>query len=150
MALAVGVEIPLAAQSDPVFDGVWEGSVDVVATYGMKKRPDWLSRDQYPLRIQVRGNTVSVRHDKRQLRPEGGFRIERHGAAALVYSDVASDWWIETWQISLTKTDANTVLVFLWRVVNNKFRRLDEDRSKFAWAGVGELKRVPSTRRDSN
>ena len=141
---------PAAAQSNPNFEGTWEGTIDLVAMEGVPAVADFSPEEQNAVRIQVRGPTANVTLGRAPIRPAGGFRIDTHDAAALIYANAASDTWIETWQISATKTDANTLLVFLWRVVNNKYEHPDWDTRKFVWGGVGQLKRAqsPSTAPD--
>lgn len=143
LALAVLAAGPADAQSDAIFDGVWEGTVEVVAVQGVKRPSGVLPSKESPMpfRLEIRGKVATIRSGKRVLRPQGGFAVERFGAAALIYANAASDSWIETWQLSLSKKDADTVLVYVWRVVNNKLLLPDVDGSKHAWGGVGELRR---------
>jgi hypothetical protein len=107
-----------AAERDPVFDGVWEGTLEVVGTHGSGQLVDWLAEEaaEAEARLQLRGDIVRVSLGGRRITPAIGFRIAKHDAAALVYSASVEKGYVGTWQLSLTKVDADTLLVFAWRV----------------------------------
>ena len=135
-----------AAERDPVFDGVWEGTLEVVGTHGSGQLVDWLAEevDEAEARLQLRGDTVQVSLGGRRVTPAIGFRIAKHDAAALVYSASVEKGYVGTWQLSLTKVDADPLLVFAWRV-----RSSAEDEAvahSIAHALSGQLKRAPSRR----
>jgi hypothetical protein len=144
--LAAAAPLGAAAQGDPAFDGVWEGQIEVVTTHGVKVPSRILPRAEspMPLTLEIRGRGGTVRFGRETILSAGSFYVERFDAAAHVIAQIATPLWVETWQLSLTKKDADTVLVYLWRVVNDMRRRPDQDYSKFAWAGVGELRRAQS------
>ena len=150
--LAIAAPFGAAAQIDPVFDGVWEGTIEVAAVEGVRVPSRILPTDEspMPLQLEVRGRTATVKFDREFMLPEGGFQVEKFDAAALILAHAATVSWIETWQLSLTKTDADTVLIYVWRVVNNTGRRPEADYSKFAWGGVGELRRLQSPATDES
>jgi len=151
-ALVVALLLMLAAadqargQLDPEFDGVWDGAIDVVAVYGLRRPSAVLPGHEspVPLQIRVRGQAVTVWSGNQRLRPVSGFRIEKHDAAAVIVAAAETTTWIETWQISVTKTETDKLLVYLWRVVNNTQLHPNRDGSRFAWGGVGELVRSGS------
>lgn len=147
LVLAAARPLGAAAQVEPVFDGIWEGQIELVTTHGIKVPSRILPQAEspMPLTLEIRGRTGTVRFGREYILPAGGFNVERFDAAAHVIGQTVTTLWVETWQLSLTKKDADTVLVYLWRVVNDMRRRPEQDYSKFAWAGVGELARAPSS-----
>jgi hypothetical protein len=153
LGLSIVISSSAAGQTDAVFDGVWEGTIEVVDSYGVVN-PTLVLPEGDPsaisLRLEVHGSAVTITLGNDPRQPIGGYHIQKYDAAALVYSNVAADNWIETYQYSLTKTKADTVLVFVWRVVNNTLLRPERDRSKFAWGAVGQLQRTPSRAGASN
>ena len=135
-----------AAERDPVFDGVWEGTLEVVGTHGSGQLVDWLPEavDKVETRLRLRGESVRVSLGDWRVTPEIGFRIAKHDAAALVYAATAEKGYLGSWQMSLTKIDADTLLVFAWRVQSTA-----EDESvahTIAHALSGRLERAPSRR----
>ncbi|HEY3517628.1 MAG TPA: hypothetical protein VGL98_11325 [Gammaproteobacteria bacterium] len=135
-----------AAERDPVFDGVWEGTLEVVGTDGSGQVVEWLAdeADKAEARLQLRGESVRVSLDGRRLTPAMGFRIAKHDAAALVYSATVEKGYVGTWQLSLTKVDADTLLVFAWRVRSSA--EGEAVAHSIAHALSGQLKRAPSRR----
>jgi hypothetical protein len=136
-----------AAERDPVFDGVWEGTLDVVGAHGSEEPVGWLpgGADKTEARLQLRGESVRFSLGGLQLARPGQFQIAKHDAAALVYSASVDKGYVGTWQLSLTKVDADTVLVFAWRV-----RSYAEDEAvahSIAHALTGKLVRAPGRRR---
>ena len=136
-----------AAERDPVFDGVWEGTLEVVGTYGSGQLVEWLAEesDEAEARLQVRGESVRVSLGGRWLTPTMGFRIAKHDAASLVYSATVDKGYVGSWQLSLTKIDADTLLVFVWRVRSSA--EGEAVAHSIAHALSGQLKRAPSKRR---
>ena len=148
--LAVGATVRVAAApSDPAFDGVWEGTVNIAALYGMAQPPKWLGTLQPNLRIQMRRNGASVKLGGIAFNPPGGFQVQKHDAAASIYTVVAQLTSLETIQISLTKTEDDKVLAYMWRVLNWKLAPPEGEGSKSAFAAVGELTRSQTARRGS-
>ena len=135
-----------AAEPDPVFDGVWEGTLEVVGTHGSGPVVDWLAEeaDEAEARLQFRGESVRLSLGGRQVTPETGFRIARHDAAALVYAASVEKGYVGSWQLSLTKVDADTLLVFAWRVRSSA--EGEGVAHSVAHALSGQLKRAPSRR----
>jgi hypothetical protein len=144
VAIAVAAPPAASAQSAVLLEGEWEGLLEVTHVYGVRsEREDWFLPNRTPkIRLDVRGAIAHLRLEGRTIM-RGGFRVETHDAAALVFAIGVTDYWIETWQLSITKTGADTALIYLWRVVNNTQRSQTRDMSKFAWGAVGEIKRVP-------
>jgi hypothetical protein len=131
-----------AAAGDEVFDGVWEGTLKLVGEYGADKvRGLPQGADRAAARLQLRGDEVRFELGGRRITPDGGFRIAKHDAAALVYAMQRQRFAVETWQLSLTKVDADTALVFAWQVGTTK------DRDANAHGLLGELRRVASRER---
>ena len=135
-----------AAERDPVFDGVWEGTLEIVSTHGPGPLVDWLAEeaDETEARLQLRGEIVRVSLGGRQITPAIGFRIAKHDAGALVYSATVEKGYVGSWQFSLTKVDADTLLVFAWRVRSSA--EGEAVARSIAHALSGQLKRVPSRR----
>ena len=110
-----------AAAADEVFDGVWEGTLELVGEYGADKvrgLPE--GADRTAAQLQLRDDEVRFELGGRRITPDGGFRIAKHDAAALVYATQRQRFAVETWQLSLTKLDADTALVFVWQVGTTK------------------------------
>jgi hypothetical protein len=135
-----------AAERDPVFDGVWEGILEVVGTHGSGQLVDWLAEeaDEAETRLQLRGEIVRLSLGGRRVTPPIGFRIAKHDAAALVYSATVDKGYVGSWQLSLTKVDADTLLVFAWRVRSSA--EGEAVAHSIAHALSGQLKRAPSRR----
>jgi hypothetical protein len=135
-------------QPDPVFDGTWEGTIEVVDVHGTTHPGRVLPRgnpSSLPLRIEIRGSAVKVALGINTGPPvAGAYHIERHDAAAIVYGYTVSDSFSQTVQYSLTKTNGDELLVFVWRVSNDTDLRPDRDQSKWAYGGIGRLMRAPS------
>jgi hypothetical protein len=70
--------------------------------------------------------------------------MAKHDAAALVYSATVEKGYVGSWQFSLTKIDADTLLVFAWRVRSSA--EGEAVARSIAHALSGQLKRVPSRR----
>jgi len=134
------------AERDPVFDGVWEGTLEIVGTHGSGQLVDWLAEeaDETEARLQLRGESVQVSLGGRRLGPAIGFRIAKYDAAALVYSASVEKGYVGSWQLSLTKVDADTLLVFAWRVRSSA--EGEAVAHSTAHALSGQLKRAPSRR----
>ncbi len=149
---------PVAAQrGDPNFDGTWRGTLTVAAIHGAAARP---AADEVSLTIDLRGRKARVEFGDDAVNPGRGLfawpfselpthrttgvRIEKHDAAALIYSAGVTGDWILTWQLSLTKTEPDTILVFFWQVLNFKMDASAD--SKAAFALVGELTRTDRAR----
>jgi len=136
-----------AAERDPIFDGVWEGTLEVVGTHGSGQLVEWLAEeaDKTEARLQLRGESVRVSLGGMRLAPSMGFRIAKHDAAALVYSAAVEKGYVGSWQLSLTKVDVDTLLVFAWRVRSSA--EGEAVARSIAHALSGQLKRAPSRRK---
>lgn len=131
-----------SAQLDPVFDGVWEGTINVVTSYGIRQIPKWLEPEApRRLRIFLDGDVVYVSIGNR-LASRERLIVDKLDAAAVIHKQVLNGNVIEIWQISLTKTEEDVVLAYLWKVVNSTDGLADWEGARFAWAAVGELRRT--------
>jgi hypothetical protein len=139
-----------AAERDPVFDGVWKGTFEVVGAYGPEDQVGRIveGTDSTEVRLRLRGETAQLTLGGVRITPQTAFRIAKHDAAELVYAATAEKGYVGTWQLSLTKVDADTVLVLAWRVQN--FADGKAVAHAVAHALRGELKRSPSKRRQSD
>ena len=135
-----------AARADTVFDGVWEGTLAVVGTHGSGQQ-QWLPEgaDSAEMRLELRDDRARLSLGGRRITLPKDFKLGVHDAAALVYNADVYNGYVGTWQFSLTKLDADTVLVFGWRV--RSFAEPDAASRTVAHALRGELKREPSRRR---
>jgi len=104
---------PVAAERDP-FDGTWEGTLKLAAQHGaLEPAPS----DALPLSVRLRGRNARVEFGGSEVIGVGaeafpwfldglpqyqrtGARIEKHDAAALIYSAATTGDWITTWQMS--------------------------------------------------
>ena len=147
LSLALSTTASLsAAERDPVFDGVWEGTLEVVGTHGSGQLVEWLADDAdvADASLRLRGDSVRLSLGGMRLAPTMGFRIAKHDAGALVYSATVEKGYVGSWQLSLTKLDADTLLVFAWRVRSSAHG--EAVARSIAHALSGELKRVPNRR----
>src|SRR5262245_60938086 len=114
LALLLAAALPAAAKDapDPIFDGVWEGTLDVVDRYDASDGRQYDGDPTLAVRIEIRGKRVTVKVGDRMQgsRIDGGYRIDRYDAAALVYAKEVSWGYISTAQYSLTKTQADEML----------------------------------------
>jgi hypothetical protein len=134
----------IAARGDPAFDGVWQGTLEVVSTHG--SRQDWPLGDDAStiVRLELRGESAQLEFANRPIVPPAEWRVATHDAAALVYRTNVLNGYVGTWQLSLTKTNADTVLVFGWRVSTTAESAAVAQSD--AQALRGELKRVPANK----
>jgi hypothetical protein len=158
-ALLVLLALPaFAANRDPVFDGTWTGTLRVAARYDSLAREN-SARTEFPVVVNLRGDRAQVeigeagrigtRLDDGFGRivglPNGrhsGTQVEKHDAAAVIYAADTSGPLIQTWQMSLTKTEADKVLVFYWLVQNLTQSGTEHGDGKIALGLVGELTRA--------
>lgn len=135
-----------AAGADTAFDGAWEGTLAVVGTHGSGQQ-QWLPEgaDSTEVRLELRDDRARLSLGGRRITLPQDFRVGIHDAAALVYNADVYNGYVGTWQLSLTKLDPDTALVFAWRVRN--FAEPDAPSRTVAHALRGELKREPSRRR---
>ena len=144
---ACAVHARAGAQGDQTFEGVWEGQINVAAIHGVNDVAAFMPNTQRHVQLRVHGRIVTLRLDGNDIEPPKGFTIEKHDSLALIGSENATFDFIQTWQISLTKTGADTMAGFVWVVTNDKRLRGNADRSRFAWGGVIELTRGRPTPR---
>ena len=124
--------------------GTWEGTVEVVDATDKTPAGFWRRGDRPELQIVVQQNTavVSVKADAwRPLNVNGGFQATDLTGGGFVYTVDSGNGWVENWNLSLAKKDADTLLVFLSFVSGGTLERLDAVDAEFAVGAMGELKR---------
>lgn len=124
-------------------DGTWEGTLEVIAATPTTPQRFWHAGDRPQLQLLVAGGKAEVRVKGADWRPVlvgGGFQALDLGGSGFVYGIHSANGWAENWNLSVTKTDAETLLVFLSFVAGGSLDRLDAVTTEFAVGAVGELK----------
>jgi hypothetical protein len=129
-------------------DGTWHGMLDVVAATDKTPTRFWRAGDRRELRLSIDGETAVVEvktgDDWQELRVSDGFRATQVEASAFVYAVQTANGWVEHWNLSVTKQDPDTLLVFLSFVAGGALERIESFDSEFAVGAMGELKRAPA------
>ena len=144
----VGPEVddPSRRRDAPVaaIDGIWEGSLAVVSRD--------TARPGLPLsvniRIIIRGETVALHFGGErgweEIKP-GAFRVTGNKANAIVYAvDDGRDndgVWVETQNVSLTRSSGTVLRAIYVRLVNNMEVPRTEDKADWWVVAVGDLNR---------
>ena len=126
-------------------DGTWEGTLEIIAETPSTPQRFWHLGDRPQLQLLVAGGKAEVRVKGVDWRPVlvgGGFQALDLGGSGFVYAIHSASGWAENWNLSVTKTDAETLLVFLSFVAGGSSDRLDEVTTEFAVGAVGALKLV--------
>ncbi len=148
LSLAVLLGAAPAAAGDTIqLNGVWDGKVTYLK--GTGPLVGHLEGDR-ALRLEIQGDQVHVffGSDAARMREvkANEFRIAPYMTNAVIFvSDSGSDregTWVESWTITVTLKDANTMLADYSRVVNNLALPVTSDHGKFAIQAFGELKRT--------
>jgi hypothetical protein len=137
----------LAATSDaqePVsaFTGTWTGTMTITLLMGDARKQPMSVTTTYQLRILSNGR-VQVFTDRSKLsrasrkwrRLAIPFALIEVGEGLVVSGQNGSQYWAETQTFNLTKLDDDTLLVYLWRVVDNYLAT--ENRDDYVWAAGG-------------
>ena len=132
------------------FNGVWEGEFEPViqSTYPFNSS----GGESAFLRITVKGDIVNISTLSKEkwvsIKP-GSFKIKQHKTNAIIYSiDSAKDvldqsgygGWVETWNISLTHKEANSLYATLTRVVNNYLLPAEKKKAKTQGRYIGSFR----------
>jgi len=138
--------LPARAQDLGSLDGTWEGSLAAVTVPGAAGPPRL-----YTVHIVIAGTIAHVfAHDTtggpfQELKP-GAFHVSRLGPNGVIVAiDSGQDdegTWVETWNFAVTLKRHDTLIVNLYRIVNNVNLPLNVDHSKFTEAEAGELART--------
>jgi len=132
-----------AAQVDRDLDGTWEGVLPVVYSYGIPE--DHVPPDaQMHVRLRIRGRNVRLAvslGDSPGPPDYERFRITRFESSAIVYLGENAEDWVDTWFFTLARKDADTLLAFGWRVLNNTNLAANRDDARWAWGLMGDLHR---------
>ncbi len=131
-------------QLDPSLDGVWQGTInfDKEAFLAKTSTPD--AGTVFRIEIDDSVVHVFVQHNGsfEEAKPSR-FHIAHVSVSAVIYAtDEDPGAWVESWAFVVTKKDANTLIVEYSRLVNNVEVPPNEDGSKFATRGAGELSKV--------
>lgn len=122
--------------------GTWEGTVEVIDATDKTPPGFWRRGDRPELRIVVRQSTAVISVKADGWRPlNGNFQATDFTGGGFVYTVDSGNGWVENWNLSLAKKDADTLLVFLSFVSGGTLERLDAVDAAFAVGAMGELKR---------
>lgn len=135
---------PANAQLLGRIDGIWRGNLRVVSATSSTPAAFWHVGDTPQVEIEINGDTAVVRVKSevwRELRVGDGFHISRIENSAFVYSAQVANGWVENWMFTVTKKDADTLLVFLSYVAGGELSRIEQVDSEFAVGAMGELGR---------
>ena len=123
--------------------GTWEGTVEVIDATEKTPLGLWRRGNRPELQIVVQQNTavVSVKADAWRPLNANGFQATDLTGGGFVYTLDSGNGWVENWNLSLAKKDADTLLVFLSFVSGGTLERLDAVDAEFAVGAMGELKR---------
>ncbi len=142
-----GEELVQDVQQAVPFDGVWEGTIyfDKEALLSSTGTPD----GGVKYRLEISGPIVRAFIENSgkfvEMAP-GSFHIAPVETNAVIYAtQAAPDSWVESIAFTVTQRDANTLIVELSRVVNNRHLPLSDNQSKYATRGAGEFKRMISS-----
>jgi hypothetical protein len=115
-----------AQQEDSPFAGTWSGVIPLTLFSSDAPGGESLRTRRYQFRIAPNGK-VRVLGNSRQLGQRAGrwgelwisFVLIEVGGGAVISGQNGTDFWAESQTFSLTKVDEDTLLVYLWRVVDN-------------------------------
>jgi len=129
------------------FDGAWEGKLDGY------NAPHFIDGVGFPVifRIVISGDEASVfefKDGKWVEMKSGLFHIEKGWAQAIVTSITSGHdedgTWVEGSTFTLVHHNADTVLAYWLRTVNNLDMQPDQEYFQFAWGASGEMHRSKS------
>jgi len=151
LLLASGIAFPnpAAGAGANSLEGMWEGKLEVVYS-GASKDPKSIERvksayAKAPLKIRINGQQARVYFGEEEVKP-GSFQFHAYASNAVIFASSAGDdkdgRWVETWNFTLTETDAETIVTYLSRVVNNLDLPETKDGGKFGLFAIGELHRA--------
>jgi hypothetical protein len=126
-------------------DGTWEGALAVVAATEKTPAQFWRVGDRPQIQVVIERDTALVRvkaDDWRPLNVGGGFQALDLDPGGFVYAVQSANGWVENWNLSVTKKDADTLLVFLSFVAGGSLERIEAVDGEFAVGAMGELQRV--------
>ncbi len=144
------------------FDGVFVGDIQQLKGNGYP----FIAPGEHKLSFMlvIRDDEVSIRtgtpgKDLKKVNFEN-LHIIKHKTNAVIYTQESEGDnyneedkgdWVETWNMTLTRKDENSIYIYLVRVVNN-FRlapetNTDEKTGRFFYSWSGELQQVASIER---
>jgi hypothetical protein len=128
-----------------VLDGSWQGTLEVIAATPATPAGFWRVGDKPELKLVIDGESAVVAFKAggwRELRVGDGFRTLKIEASGFVYAVQTANGWVENWNLSATKKDPDTLLVFLSFVAGGTLERIETVNSEFAVGAMGELRRA--------
>lgn len=145
-----------AANFDQNFDGTWIGvirRIDMALYNPVEPTPETERLPPIELAISVDSTAVLVRFNSGKgwtdVKP-GAFQIDSHKTNAVIYattswiSDDESMGWVETWNLTLSHKDDDTLYAYWVRAVNNyAMPAMSDPNARFAMIGHGELALSP-------
>lgn len=139
------------------FDGVWVGNFKGIKGKGYPFIAT--GEEEFAIMLMIKDDYVSVTTTPKGKKPntvkEGKFKIIKHKTNAIIYAqDSESEKfneedngeWVETWNMTLTHKEKNSIYVYYVRSVNNFLLAHDtntEDVSgRFFYSAYTELTKV--------
>ena len=126
-------------------DGTWHGTLEVVSSTKATPAQFWQRGARPEILLVINGAAASIKikgQDWRELRVGDGFRAFKIESSAFVYAVQLANGWVENWNLSVTKKDPNTLLVFLSYVAGGSLERIEQVTTEFAVGAMGELERL--------
>jgi hypothetical protein len=144
----------LAADYDQNFDGTWIGAIRMIdsSLYNPVELPpeaSSITARPMELAIEIEGTAARVSYNVgkgwTELKP-GAFSVMAHKTNAIVVAidsnilDDESAGWVETWNLTLTHKDDESLYAYWVRAVNNyNIPAMTNPYARFFLSGFGEL-----------
>lgn len=117
-------------------EGKWSGSVSVASS---EVAQEFGVADELQIDVEILGEAMTIAITGSELWELGPGQITRLGASAVIFGPVLAADVADTWVVTLTKQDTDTVLAFLSRT----FHSADPGGSgPVAIGAVGQLRRI--------
>jgi hypothetical protein len=130
------------AQEFGGIDGIWQGTLKVVATSNPEASADF---EKFPCRLEIERGAVRVYFRSKEVKPDL-FKIETHKTNAVIWAtDSGQDsdgTWVETWAVAITEKDRGNVIVNVSWLVNNIDISATTALGRISASAVGEFQRV--------
>lgn len=139
------------------FDGVWVGNLKGIKGNGYPFIAT--GEEEFAIMLIIKDDHVSVTTTPKGKKPntikEGKFKIIKHKTNAIIYAqDSESEKfnaedngeWVETWNMTLTHKEENSIYVYYVRSVNNFLlahdTNTDSKADRFFYSATAELTKV--------
>ena len=141
------------------FDGVWIGEIKINQGNGYP----FMSAPgaKFFMMLKIEDGKVSVltgeKSHQLSLIKAGKFKMIDHKTNAIIYAQNSEGAnrnntgdWVETWNITVTHKDADSIFIYFVRTVNNFLLEpsinTDKERARFFYSYSGELNKATPTK----